>query len=167
MASGRHQSLCGRLWDGYIFQRKFRSQTSDNLERWKAEKRRVEERTRKEIEESRYSARIVLLRFGDVIGCDEWAVPMVICFLCCEIWRWCEIRFSCVPTVLSWVSRPCRELSLPPSICSIGAESTTFMQKVEIHNDNTTATSQSKSDHHSWNAWLRHELPNEDFVVEF
>ena len=54
MASGRHQSLCGRLWNVYIFQRKFRSQTSDNLERWKAEKRRVEERTRKEIEESRY-----------------------------------------------------------------------------------------------------------------
>ena len=53
------------------------------------------------------------------------------------------------------------------SICSIDAESTTFMQTVEIHNDNTTATSQSKSDHHSWNAWLRHELPNEDFVVEF
>ena len=62
-----------------------------------------------------HSARIVLLRFGDVIGCDEWAVPLVICFLCCEIWRWCEIRFSCVPTVMSWVSRPCRELSLPPS----------------------------------------------------
>ena len=62
-----------------------------------------------------HSARIVLLRFGDVIGCDEWAVPMVVCFLSCEIWRWCEIRFSCVPTVMSWVSRPCRELSLPPS----------------------------------------------------
>ena len=62
-----------------------------------------------------HSARIVLLRFGEVIGCDEWAVPLVICFLCCEIWRWCEIPFSCMPTVMSWVSRPCRELSLPPS----------------------------------------------------
>ena len=66
-----------------------------------------------------HSARIVLLRFGDVIGCDEWAVPMVICFLCCEIWRCREIRFSCVPTVMPWVSRPCRELSLPPSTSSI------------------------------------------------
>ena len=42
MASDRHQSLCGRLWNGYIyiFQRKFRSQTSENL---KDEKQRREE----------------------------------------------------------------------------------------------------------------------------
>ena len=31
-----------------------------------------------------HSARIVLLRFGDVIGCDEWAVPMVIWFSLCS-----------------------------------------------------------------------------------
>ena len=43
------------------------------------------------------SPRIILLRFGDVIGYDEQAVPMVICFLCCEIWRCYEIRFPACP----------------------------------------------------------------------
>ena len=39
------------------------------------------------------TVRLVLLRFGDVSGCAEWAVHSVICCWWCEFWRWREIRF--------------------------------------------------------------------------
>ena len=152
-------------------QRKFRSQKSDNMDRWKAEKRRVEERKRKSCAhcdllslvwgldwiswcstqcahgfvkvwwcqwmcwmshahcdlllvawESDWvffvfynTVRVVLLRFGDVSGCAEWAVHSVICCCWCEFWRWGEIPFFCVPAVVAWVLGRWRELRPPPS----------------------------------------------------
>ena len=62
-----------------------------------------------------HSVRMVLLRFGDVSGCAEWAVPIVICCWWCEFWRWREIRFFCVPAVMAWVLGRWREIRLPPS----------------------------------------------------
>ena len=62
-----------------------------------------------------HSVRMVLLRFGDVSGCAEWAVPIVICCWWCEFWRWREIRFFCVPAVMAWVLGRWREIRPPPS----------------------------------------------------
>ena len=64
-----------------------------------------------------HSVRMVLLRFGDVSGCAEWAVPIVICCWWCEFWRWREIRFFCVPAVMAWVLGRWREIRPPPSTC--------------------------------------------------
>ena len=61
------------------------------------------------------NVRMVLLRFGDVSGCAEWAVPIVICCWWCEFWRWREIRFFCVPAVMAWVLGRWREIRPPPS----------------------------------------------------
>ena len=62
-----------------------------------------------------HSAGLVLLRFGDVSGYAEWAVPIVICCWWCEFWRWREIRFFCVPAVMAWVLGRWREIRPPPS----------------------------------------------------
>ena len=64
------------------------------------------------------TVRLVLLRFGDVSGCAEWAVHSVIRCWWCEFWRWREIRFFCVPAVVAWVLGRWRELRPPPSICN-------------------------------------------------
>ena len=63
-----------------------------------------------------HSVRMVLLRLGDVSACAEWAVPIVICCWWCDFWRWCEIRFFCVPAVMAWVLGRWREIRPPPSI---------------------------------------------------
>ena len=65
-----------------------------------------------------HSAGLVLLRFDDVSGCGEWAVPIGICCWWCEFWRWREIRFFCVPAVMAWVLGRWRELRPPPSMCN-------------------------------------------------
>ena len=62
-----------------------------------------------------HSAGLVLLRFGDVSGCAEWAVPIVICCWWREFWRWREIRFFCVPAVMAWVLGRWSEIRPPPS----------------------------------------------------
>ena len=46
------------------YRRKFRSQTSDNMERWKAEKRRVEERKKKSKKEDRRKK----IEVGEMLG---------------------------------------------------------------------------------------------------
>ena len=57
-----------------------------------------------------HSVRLVLLRFGDVSGCAEWAVRSVICCRWCESWNefsWCSTQCAVGFVKIWWCQWMC------------------------------------------------------------